>query len=437
MCGINGLISRNSNGFWKSHADIFREMLRMGSIRGADSTGVFGVGPGGKVDIVKGDADGYIFTRSGPYGKFEERMYRKYRIAIGHNRSATKGAVTPHNAHPFKEGNIVLVHNGTIFNSEDLNKESEVDSHAIAHALNAHNAVEALGKINGAFALVWYNIEDQTLNLARNTSRPLFLMETDDYWVVCSEPGLPAWLVNRQSSAAVSPIKKIESVKPEVILSFKLGSLREAPSEVRYEDYKYPVKTYTNTWEWDAVRKEYNNPALPIFGKPRISLSTSAGGFKEGDFIRVVFKDEKDNEAGGHVFLGHPVIENEVDENIIVKYATPIEKAVEFLDELNKTEFFSGMVSSCANYKNIPIIYVKEVTPIKMNKTFGGETYSNQELVGIIAGGCPRCNGSINLADIEGTLIRRKAGGGHRVVCKSCIDKSVVSAKSPELHVVQ
>ena len=434
MCGINGLISRNSNGFWKTQADLFGQLLRMGSIRGDDSTGVFGVGPGGKVDIVKGDADGYIFTKSGPYHKFEERMYRKYRIAIGHNRSATKGAVTPHNAHPFKEGNIVLVHNGTIFNSEDLNKESEVDSHAIAHALNQHNAVEALGKINGAFALVWYNIEDQTLNLARNQARPLCLMETDDYWVVCSEPGLPAWLINRQAMPNV--IKNIDVVKPETILSFKLGSLRDAPTEVRYEDYKHPVVVYSppKCHGWQG----YSTPSdVPIFGKPKVTLATSAGGFKEGDRVRVVFQDEKDNEAGGHVFIGHPVIDGELDENILVKYPVPLVRAVDFLDDMAKNEFFTCTVVGCSLYRNIPIIYVRDAIPITMRRTFGGETYSQSDLVGIIAGGCPRCGGIINMMDIEETLIRHKSDGGHRVVCKTCIDKSVSSAKGPELHVVQ
>ncbi len=434
MCGIVGLISRNSNGFWKAHAELFSAMVRMDSIRGADSTGVFGVGPGGKVDIVKGDADGYVFTRSVPYTKFEERMYRKYRIAIGHNRSATKGAVTPHNAHPFKEGNIVLVHNGTIFNSEDLNKESEVDSHAIAHALNQHNAVEALGKINGAFALVWYNIEDQTLNLARNAARPLCLMETDDYWVVCSEPGLPAWLINRQS--VPNAIKQIDVVKPETILSFKLGSLRDAPIETRYEDYKHPVVVYTPPLNrWSSSGGWVSEP--PIFGNPRVSVSSGAGGFKAGDTIKVVFKDEKDNEAGGHVFLGHPIIEGEVDENILVKYALPIQSAVSFLDDMTKNEFFIGQVASCSTYRNIPIIYVREVYPITMRRSFGGETYSQADLIGIVAGGCPRCGGAINMMDIEETLIRRKSDGGHRVVCKVCIDASVSKAKGPELHVVQ
>lgn len=433
MCGINGLISRHTNGFWKRDADLFSSMLRMGSIRGMDSTGVFGVGPNGKVDLVKGDADGYVFTRSGPYSKFEERINRKYRIAIGHNRAATKGKVSPHNAHPFREGNIVLVHNGTIYNSEDLNKESEVDSHAIAHALNGHDAVAALGKINGAFALVWYNMEDQTLNLARNNARPLWLMETEDFWVVCSEPGLPAWLINRQP--APLKIKEIDAVEPNVILSFKLGSLRDAPEAINYEDYKHPPVVYNPVVPYS--RGSWPDPVEPIFGKPRLTMMTDAGGFKEGDYVRIVFDDDKDHEGGGHVFIGHPIIAGEKDENVIVKYPMTTNAAIHFLDEMAKNEFFFGKVTGCASYRNMPIIYVKDVYPITMIKTFGGETYSHVDLVNIIAGGCPRCNKSISMMDAEKTLVRRKAEGGHRVVCRDCLESSIAKASKPGLQVVQ
>src|SRR5687767_11552959 len=132
MCGIVGLISK-SGSFPFYAEDLFTNMLRMDSIRGEDSTGIFGVTKDGNCDIVKGNADGYLFTRTGDYQEFINRMGKHYRIVVGHNRSATTGAVTAENAHPFREKHIVLVHNRTIHNKEKLNNEVEVDSHAICH----------------------------------------------------------------------------------------------------------------------------------------------------------------------------------------------------------------------------------------------------------------------------------------------------------------
>src|SRR3990167_10371996 len=113
MCGIVALISKSQSGLWRAQAELFTHMLRLDTIRGDDSTGVFGVSGAGNVDIVKGDCDGYVFTRSKNYAKFESKISRAYKVIVGHNRSATRGDVTALNAHPFYEGNIVLVHNGT------------------------------------------------------------------------------------------------------------------------------------------------------------------------------------------------------------------------------------------------------------------------------------------------------------------------------------
>ena len=140
MCGIVGLISRRHNGFISKNAEMFTQLLIADTIRGDDSTGVFGVTSGGSVDVLKGDTNGYVFTKSQNYSTIKNKIRSHYHIIVGHNRKATKGQITPENAHPFHEGNIVLVHNGTIWNSDDLNKDVDVDSHAIAHALNENDA---------------------------------------------------------------------------------------------------------------------------------------------------------------------------------------------------------------------------------------------------------------------------------------------------------
>ena len=427
MCGIVGMVSKYQNGFWKSHAELFTNMVRMDTVRGADSTGVFGVSPAGNVDVVKGDADGYIFTKSIQYDKFEQKIYRSYRMVVGHNRSATRGDVTPQNAHPFVEGNIVLVHNGTIFNSEDLNKEAEVDSHAICHALNQHNAVEALGKINGAYALVWYNKEDKTLNLARNNSRPLVLLETEDLWIISSEVGLPAWLLHR----GISPTKpkQIKMVPIDKILSFPMDSLHNDPVEIAYEEYRAPP--IVSTWK-PTTYSGYPHPdrTTPMFEKPHIRLSGAIGTYKIGDTIRIVFADYKEDQVvpSTTLFVGNPVFNNEVDNGVVVHYAVFSENMHEASEKIIENEFFIGKITGSTIFNNVPILYVTDVVPISLHKTFNDETFSSVELCDIISTGCPRCNKPIKMEDISETIIKRKQDGTHRVVCKTCVDESLRQA---------
>lgn len=73
---------------------------------------------------------------------------------IIHTRSATTGAVTKENCHPFKFGKTIGVHNGVVNNHEELNKklhrEFQVDSqHLFAHIEEGRdiNEVEAYGAV--------------------------------------------------------------------------------------------------------------------------------------------------------------------------------------------------------------------------------------------------------------------------------------------------
>ena len=57
MCGIVGLISKNKSGFEHWSSSLFTQLLQMDSIRGKDSTGVFGVDQQNKIDLLKGDTN--------------------------------------------------------------------------------------------------------------------------------------------------------------------------------------------------------------------------------------------------------------------------------------------------------------------------------------------------------------------------------------------
>ena len=212
------MISKTTFGFAHSDLDLMENLLVCDSLRGADSTGLFGVFKNKQAKTLKVAAEPHLLFKCTDWTDFRDKAVASMTTIIGHNRYATKGAVTSSNAHPFHEGSIVLVHNGTLSNHKSFNSEVEVDSHAIAHALNEQDAVEVLSKIDGAFVFIWYDRRTGLTYVARNSQRPLSIIETTDKVILGSEPEMIEWIVNRKNYSAPNHTAKL--VPTNKILGF-------------------------------------------------------------------------------------------------------------------------------------------------------------------------------------------------------------------------
>lgn len=179
MCGIVGVVSRHTNGLSNPEIDMFEQMLFVDTMRGWDSTGVFGVDHLGNVGIAKAALHGPDFICTNEFKVFKRAAVKDGVFVVGHNRAATRGTVNDENAHPFYvDDKIVLVQNGSWRGSHKHIKDVEVDSHAIAHLLADNADIEAAMKqVNAAYALVWYNVETEELHFLRNSERPLYIAE--------------------------------------------------------------------------------------------------------------------------------------------------------------------------------------------------------------------------------------------------------------------
>lgn len=189
MCGLVSVIARRPQGLSSKVIDIFEQMLILDTLRGKDSTGVMGVKGNGSVDIIKQAEQPYFMFRTNGWTSFRNRAFGDGKILAGHNRAATRGVVTNENAHPFYEKNIVLMHNGTLdYGWEKMTKAKvEVDSHAICHAMTEGTPQEVIPTIEGAFALLWYDMETERFHAVRNNDRTLCLITTADYYFLASE----------------------------------------------------------------------------------------------------------------------------------------------------------------------------------------------------------------------------------------------------------
>jgi hypothetical protein len=181
MCGLVGLMSSTALG--KIEKGYFEDMLIVDQIRGVDSTGLFSVKQDGSVTVSKRAVDASMFVQCKQYNSAV--IPSNLKVLAGHNRWATKGALVDDNAHPFKQGTVTMMHNGTLRSQHrmELGNKFGTDSEYLAYNLSItapEDAKNVIKNIDGAFALVWYDTRDKTVNFCRNHERPLWWATQDD-----------------------------------------------------------------------------------------------------------------------------------------------------------------------------------------------------------------------------------------------------------------
>jgi predicted glutamine amidotransferase len=251
MCGLLGMHTTNS--FVKFHADEFRQMMVINSFRGAHSTGIVGF-DGNKPSIIKATGSPYMLYGYDDTDKFFER-FGKFNTVIGHGRYATQGKVNAINQHPFVEGKIVLAHNGVINNFVTLKDKEhshiEVDSHLACALINEKGALEALPLLHGAYVFIWYNLEEETLNIARNYARPLWLVKNTAETVLyfASEKETLLWNSARNKTSIGEPFE----MPAYELWTFPKGELE--PIKTKYEIKFTPVATFQNKFNYPENEK--------------------------------------------------------------------------------------------------------------------------------------------------------------------------------------
>jgi len=121
-------------------------------------------------------------------------LKQKYNSYIGFHRLSIND-LTEKGNQPFEINSCVLVCNGEIYNHKELIDEynldvkSESDCEVIIHLYKKFGISKTINLLDGVFAFVLYDIEQQTLMVARDFFgvRPLFISHNDETLEISSE----------------------------------------------------------------------------------------------------------------------------------------------------------------------------------------------------------------------------------------------------------
>lgn len=250
MCGIVAVIMKGKTGFFKSEEDVFLQMLYADALRGDDSTGVISVEKDTTFHINKEASEPALFIPAFRASKPFKTMFNQGKAYIGHNRKKTVGAIADDTAHPFVVDNeFALVHNGTLYNHENLAKNCKVDSEALAihfkKSLDKDDIVAAfeqdLAEVRGAYATAMYHQGKDSIYFLRNKERPLSYVETNKAYFFASEGGLLLWVLSRNGMWTKETV--IQQVPEHTLLTFDLNKGGMTSQELQVKKATPPATT--------------------------------------------------------------------------------------------------------------------------------------------------------------------------------------------------
>ena len=401
MCGIVCIISKNKSGFFGKDVSIFREMLIADQIRGSDGTGIF-YNNGNKIKTLKAPVVSSEFVQDKSYDLAERDIFQSARFVVGHNRAATIGNHTHQNTHPFRCGNITLIHNGTLNGHKNL-ADTESDSMAICHSIAKIGFKETVKKINGAFTLVWYDEKQKTLNFTRNWQRPLYIVETKELFCFVSEPKLAEWILDRNNQK----VTKVTCTDVLTLYQF------EEDNWSKYETEKYTVSTPnvpTHTSFPNTI------PSSSIIGKEIVFIPTKIDIYQKSKLV-----GEYEDRVSGEI--------------IECRFWTTEKEAASLLEQ-GKSTYLRGYVSQTGWTKGgeffiMRNVYVPKITQITDKKegtvTFNQKKLTPPQATAVSKSSCLYCGG------IVGKLLHAcevmEEDGHLSALCPDCTDWSYRTAQ--------
>lgn len=279
--------------------DLLRTLLILSRLRGEDSTGIAAIdNKTSEASVIKvvGTPDNLFDTL-----RFDRMTMYDKSIIIGHTRKTTVGGTSRYTAHPFEFGDLVGVHNGTLDNWRALPGSTLATDSMMLYRNMAENGVrETIEEVKGAYALVWYNSADNTLNFLRNSQRTLYYGFLNNYKKIiwASEPWMIHVAVNRSSTNSLDdmapkdePLRETQILDEDKWFKVRIGNGAKPLTFLGEEELKGGVKAFSpapfhqqgigrSPWDWETLVEDANEPPpkvkVPLLPAPNQVTTPSA-----------------------------------------------------------------------------------------------------------------------------------------------------------------
>ena len=446
MCGLVGIVSKLTSGLYQVDLDLFEQMLLCDSVRGQDSTGSFVLTKNTQARIIKHNTHPMNLFSTEEWINYHKFAIREGQAIIGHNRAATFGEISNENAHPFYEGDIVLMHNGTILNHKSL-KNTDVDSHAICHSFMEIGYKETLKKINGAWALIWYNLHENKLYLTRNEDRPLGIIETSQEIYIASEIAMMQWLLARQGKTIAK--EDIYILKP-----FDLITISLQPFKLETENIKEDVQPVFSGHHSPNIMEDGANEDID-----NVPFVTETGHVKTNQNFPV--KQESNNTLATYI---HPLFQSYPRDTEVIFIPWNIEKAYEdgqygqrfrvigqaylpgkplvaarimvppeigttkdeIREYISETKMIAQVLYISQDQFQKDWLILHRLTPDLVEVTWQGFEFPRTELAYLAKHyKCTKCNGDINVNEASKiSVVYKNMTTIKRLICDKCVNKA-------------
>ncbi len=258
MCGIVGYFSTSKN-LTKNHQkrNVLVELIMANTMRGLDSTGIFGVNMDNEVISYKNVVPGWDFIEMKRPRAILTNL-QEYKSIVVHNRHATMGGVHIKTAHPFEFEKIVGVHNGTLDGHWHLCKGTyPVDSQSMFAGFDENGPITTLKKASGPIALMYYDKAAHKLGVYRNNERPLAYAKVKDEptFFYASELDMLKWILERNKLEYAL----LSEVPPNTLFEIDINDWKERTETlVKYEP---PTPVHRSAGPYDNRDWEYEDQA--------------------------------------------------------------------------------------------------------------------------------------------------------------------------------
>ena len=234
-----------------TESNLFLDLIIADCLRGKHGTGIVKIDTKGNSDWRKMEGNPFELFGAEGVAKWYDEQTKDYRFYVGHNRHATTGHRGTDHAHPFTQGHITMIHNGTLFatTSTPKFKDFEVDSEAMCYSISQIGIQETINKTYGAYCIVYWNDQEKTLNLLRNHERPLYIAADTafDRIAFASEVGMLFWCLNRNQVKMT-----IAELEENVLYTYDLKSSipKKTPMGKKFASY-FPYQKVGQDTAWD------------------------------------------------------------------------------------------------------------------------------------------------------------------------------------------